>query len=286
MARQLPTVADAVMSLAPGVQSVGKIEHRIIQGPGGQLLMRFYFPQGNGPFPVIVYYHGGGFVIANLDTYDASARALTNAANAIVVSVAYRQAPEHPFPAAANDAYVAYTWAQRNAASFNGNPNKVAIAGESAGGNLAAGVCIRARNQGATLPVMQLLIYPVTDFVNQNYTSYAQNVNSKPLNTAQLAWFGNYYLGNSTDKSNYLASPLLANTLSGLPPAFIITADIDPLRDQGEAYRAKLQQAGVQTGGSVYYGVPHEFFGTSAVSDTAKRAVNDAGSALSRAFAS
>lgn len=283
--RQLPSITNALWALSPRIEPVARVEHRIIPGPGGQLLLRLYYPQGRGPFPVLVYFHGGGFVIANLDTYDASCRALTNAASTIVVSVAYRQAPEHPFPAASDDAYAAYTWVLQNAQSFNGNPNKIAIGGESAGGNLAAGTTIKARNQNIKLPVIQLLIYPVTDFANSNYSSYTEFANAKPLNTPMLSWFGGYYLSRPTDKNDYRASPLLANNLRGLPPAFFVIADIDPLRDQAQQYQIKLQQAGVQTSGKLYYGVTHEFFGLSAVSDTAKLAVRDAATALSQAFA-
>jgi len=288
VARQLPTAADAVMAVLsaqskPTVEPVGKVDHKIIQGPGGQLLMRVYTPQGSGPFPVLVYFHGGGWVIATLDTYDASCRALTNAAKCIVVSVAYRQAPEHKFPAAVDDAYAAYQWVLGNAATIGGDPNRVAVGGESAGGNLAAVTSIKARNNGIKLPIYQMLVYPVTDFTSTT-PSLVENANAMPLSTAGLKWFGNYYLNSPADQTNPDASPLLADSLKGLPPAFIVTADIDPLRDQGEAYKGRLLEAGISVVGARYTGVTHEFFGMAGAVDTAKQAVSDVAYSLRLAF--
>jgi acetyl esterase len=157
-ARNNPTAANAVMGVLakrgqPAIEMVGDVSHQLIPGPAGDLLARVYKPQGQGPFPVLVYFHGGGWVIANLDTYDSSCRALTNAANCMVVSVAYRQAPEHKFPAAAEDAYASTQWVMSNAAQINGDPKRVAVGGESAGGNLAAVTCLMARDRGGTMPV-------------------------------------------------------------------------------------------------------------------------------------
>jgi len=286
--RQLPTLTNAVISLLskqskPVVEPVGKVEHKIIEGPGGQLLMRVYTPQGSGPFPVLVYYHGGGWVIADLDTYDGSCRALTNAAKCVVVSVAYRQAPEHRFPAAVDDAYAAYQWVVNNAATIGGDPNRIAIGGESAGGNLATVTSILARDNGVRLPVYQLLIYPVTDF-SLSTPSFVENAAAKPLNTPMIKWFGSYYLRGDADKKDFRASPILAASLRGLPPASVITADIDPLRDDGEAYKTRLLESGVKVAGARYTGVTHEFFGTAAVVDTAKQALSDAAYSLRQAF--
>lgn len=288
IARQLPPISDAVMAVLSRqgklmIEPVAKVEHRIFAGPGGPVVVRIYTPAGSGPFPVIVYFHGGGWVIANLDTYDASCRGLTNAAGAIVVSVAYRQAPEHKFPAAPDDSFAAYQWVLANAASFNGDPNKVAVAGESAGGNLAAGVSIAARDQGVKAPVFQLLVYPVTDF-SKDYASYTEFANAKPLNTAALKWFGSYYLRGDADKTNSRASVLLTPNLRGLPPTWLVTAEIDPLRDQGEDFKTRLIAAGVQVGGARYTGVTHEFFGMGAAVDTAKKALTEAAFHLKMAF--
>lgn len=293
VARQLPSVADAVRSILskqskPVIEPVGKVAHQVIKGPGGQLLMRIYTPQGTGPFPVIVYFHGGGWVIAGINVYDGSARALTNAANAIVVALAYRQAPETPFPGAPMDCFTAYQWVLANAASFGGDPTRVAVAGESAGGNLATVTCMMARDKGVRLPVHQLLVYPVTSTwytaPQRVFASYDQNQDAKPLATPGLKWFYGYYLRKEEDSLNPYASPLRATSLRGLPPATVITADIDPLRDEGEAYKARLAADGVATTGTRYTGVTHEFFGTGAVVDAGKQAVAEAAAALKKAF--
>jgi len=292
-ARELPSVADAVLgALAargqpPAVESVEQIEHRLVPGGTGSegTLVRIYTPaSATGPFPVLVYFHGGGWVIANLNVYDASARALANATNAIVVSVAYRQAPENPFPAAPDDAYAAYQWAVANAASFNGDPNRVAVGGESAGGNLAAVTALLAHQRGIAPPVHQLLVYPVTDFAG-DYPSYQEHFNARPLSTPALQWFGRYYLRTDADRQDPRASPLLAPDLHGLPSATVILADIDPLRDQGAAYATALRQAGVPTMLKLYRGVTHEFFGTGAIVDQAKDAVVVAAAGLRASFA-
>ena len=288
VARELPSInADAVAAVisAEGkrcVEPVAMEAHKVIAGPGGQLLLRIYMPNGNGPFPVIVYFHGGGFVIANLDTYDASARGLTNAAGAIVVSVAYRLAPEHRFPAAVDDAFAAYRYVVSNAASFGGDPRRVAIAGESAGGNLAAVVSILARNAGVQMPVHQLLVYPEVDFAFGT-ASVAANPTTIPLNGPALFYFRGYYLNGPSDVANPLASPLRAD-LHHLPPATIINAQIDPLLDDGANYAAKLKASAVPVNRIVYAGVTHEFFGMQAVVEEARDAMSKASAALRAAF--
>lgn len=287
-AREAPTPKDAVMGVLamkqqpPAVEMVGSVTHKVIPGPGGDLLTRVYTPKGSGPFPVLVYYHGGGWVIADLDAYDASARALTNAAGAVVVSVAYRQAPTHKFPAAADDAFAAYQWALDNAASIDGDPNKVAVGGESAGGNLAAVVAMMARDKGVKLPVHQLLVYPITSF-NLDSPSYRENANAHPLSKGAMQWFFDKYMRSAADAKNPYLAPLDGN-LKGLPPATIINAQIDPLRWDGEEYARRLQAAGVPVMQHTYPGVTHEFFGMGAVVPEAKDAVNMAATALKRAF--
>ncbi len=289
VARELPSInVDAVAAVisAEGkrcVQPVGMEQNTVIAGPGGQLLLRIYTPAGSGPFPVIVYFHGGGFVIANLDTYDASARGLTNGSNAIVVSVAYREAPEHRFPAAVEDAFAAYRYVVANAASFGGDPKRVAVAGESAGGNLAAVVPILARNSGIQMPVHQLLVYPEVDF-SFDTGSVEANVTTIPLNRAALFYFRRYYLNSASEIADPRVSPLRAD-LHRLPSATIINAEIDPLRDDGARYAAKLQASGVPVTRTVYSGVTHEFFGMQAVVDKARAAMAQANAALRAAFA-
>jgi len=288
VARELPSInVDAVQAVLsakgrPCVVPVGMEVNKVIAGPGGQLLLRIYTPAGSGPFPVVVYYHGGGFVIANLDTYDASARGITNGAGAIVVSVAYRQAPEHRFPAAVQDAFAAYQWVVANAGSFGGDPRRIAVAGESAGGNLAAVVPILARNQGVQMPLHQLLVYPEVD-QSFNTQSVAQNPTTIPLNGPALFYFRNYYLNGTSEIRDFRASPLRAD-LHHLPPATIINADIDPLRDDGAEYAAKLKASGVPVTRTVYPGVTHEFFGMQAAVGSARRAMAQANAALRAAL--
>jgi acetyl esterase len=244
----------------------------MISGPGGHIPIRIYTPQGNGPFPVIVYFHGGGWVISTIDTYDSSARALAKTADAIVVSVEYRKAPEHKFPAAHEDAYAAYQWVLRNADSFGGDPSMVAVAGESAGGNLAAAVCLMARARGELLPVHQALIYPVAGY-DFNTPSYRENAQAKPLDKSMMAWFFEKYLREPADGKNHLIDLVNVPNLSGLPPATIITAEIDPLRSEGRRYAERLLEAGVPVTYRNFLGVTHEFFGMGAVVNDANTAV-------------
>ncbi|KPC51910.1 alpha/beta hydrolase fold domain-containing protein [Amantichitinum ursilacus] len=291
-ARSNPTPADAVVALlqARGQQAlpqpVAKIENRTIDGATGPLQARIYWPQNAAAAelqPVIVYFHGGGWVIADLDVYDATPRALANGAQAIVISVHYRQAPEHRFPAAHDDAYAAWQWALHNAATLNGDPARIAIAGESAGGNLAASVTIRARDNNLQVPVHQLLVYPVTDY-SFDTPSQHENKGAKPLDTAMLPWFYDKYLARPEDGSSPLFSVLRATDLRGLSPATIITAEIDPLRSDGEAYAQRLTTAGVPVRYHEFKGVTHEFFGMGAVLDKANDAVELASSELRQAF--
>lgn len=288
IARELPSFADALLGTLsamgkPCVEPVAHIAHKVIAGPGGPLLLRIYTPAGSGPFPVVVYFHGGGYVIANLDTYDASPRALANGAAAVVVSVAYRQAPEHPFPAAPEDGFAAYRWTLANAAAIGGDANRIAIAGESAGGNCAAVVCMMAQNRGLRLPIHQLLVYPITDW-SYDTPSYKENLETLPLNKAGMEWFGKYYLRSSADAANPMASPLRALRFAGLPPATIINAEYDPLRDDGGRYAQKLKAAGVSVKRTVYSGTTHEFFGMGAAVEKSRQAMAQATTALKAAF--
>ncbi|RYY79473.1 MAG: alpha/beta hydrolase [Moraxellaceae bacterium] len=264
-------------------EPVANINHILIPTEAGEVLARVYVPEGDGPFPVIVYFHGGGWVIANLDVYEPSCRRLCNAADSIVVSVAYRQAPEHKFPAAVDDAYTALQWVLENAAALNGDPLKVAVAGESAGGNLATVACLRAMDEGGLMPVAQLLVYPVTDS-QMNSPSYTEQAEAKPLNAAMMQWFWGHYLNHMSDGEHAYASPLRAPDLTGLPPATVITAELDPLRDEGETYAQRLADAGVPVNTRRYAGVTHEFFGLAGAVGKAKDAVDFAVSNLRKAF--
>ena len=288
-ARTQPSPADAVMALlksqgkSTAPEAVGKVENKTFAGPGGVVPIRIYTPAGSGPFPVILYIHGGGWVIANLDTYDASPRALANAAQAVVVSTHYRQAPEHKFPAAHDDTWAAYEWVLKNAKSLNGDPAKVALAGESAGGNMAVAISMMARDRKVRMPVHQLLVYPVANHAFDT-PSYQENANAKPLGKAGMQWFFSHYLKNPADGDNARVSVVRAANFKGLPPTTVITAQIDPLRSEGESYAKKLQEAGVDVRHQNYDGVAHEFFGMGAVVDKAKQAVQLAAMRLKGSF--
>lgn len=287
-ARTQPTPADAVKALlvkegkSTAPETVGSVVETTFPGPAGPVPISIYTPAGAGPFPVALYIHGGGWVVADRKVYDSSARALTNAAGAIIVSTDYRLAPENKFPAAHDDTFAAYQWVRANAAQFNGDPARIAVVGESAGGNLAASIVIRARDQGVPLPLYQVLIYPVTNYAFDTPSQVA-NQNTSPLSAKDLQWFYERYLGSPAEGANPLFSVLRAN-LQGLPPATVINADIDPLRSEGAAYAQKLIAAGVRVDYRNYSGVTHEFFGMGAVLDEAKLAVTQAAAGLKRAF--
>ena len=289
-ARKLPTIKDAVEALLKKYHLQPKpanvdISQRVIPGPSREgILVRIYSPKnGTGPFPVVVYYHGGGWVIGSPDVYEPSAKALSEKAGAIVVSVAYRQAPENKFPAAHEDAFAAYRWVRENAAVINGNPAKVAVAGESAGGNLAAGVGILARERGVPVPVHQVLIYPVAnnDLNTPSYNTYAA---AKPLDRPLVEWFVDKYFNTPADGDNPLISLVDEADLVGLPPTTIIAAQIDPLLTDGQQLAHQLRQAGVTVTYQLYQGVTHEFFGTAAVVDKAGQAQDLAAAQLRNAF--
>ncbi|SEN39584.1 Acetyl esterase/lipase [Sphingomonas gellani] len=240
-------------------------------------------PAGGAPMPVIVYYHGGGWVIADINTYDATPRLMAKQLNAIVVSVEYRHAPEAKFPAQHDDAAMAYRWVLQNAASWGGDPAKVATAGESAGGNLAVATAIFARDNGLTLPVHILSVYPIANS-DMNLPSRKDSVNAKPLNTPMLNWFGYYYSAANADKMDPRINLVKAN-LRGLPPVTIVNAQIDPLRSDGETLADALRRAGDRVEQRTFPGVTHEFFGMGKVVRGAYDAENYAIGRLGAAFA-
>lgn len=297
-ARQMPTLDRAVnavygkhvvmRALGPIQTPVGRVEHRQLPGLGCELLVRIYYPEADAPrsgWPVVVYFHGGGFVLGTLDSYDASCRALCDQAECVVVSCHYRQAPEHPWPAAIEDAFAAYQWTLANAASFNGNPALVAVAGEGSGGNLAAVTCLCARDKKIQAPVHQLLIYPATDIEGgaDNLSAFHHS-DARPLSRAIMKWQYEKYAPAIIDPTHAYLSPLHAMNLAGLPSATIINAEVDPLRDDGEAYADRLDQAKVHVNWKLYSGVTHEFFGMTGVLDEAGQAVALAADDLRESF--
>jgi acetyl esterase len=261
---------------------VAKIEEKMIQGAVGEIPARIYMPEGKGPFPVIVYFHGGGFVIATNDTYDASARSLVNGSKAIVVAVEYRKAPENKFPAAHDDAFAAYKWVLANAQTINGDPKRVAVAGESAGGNLALNVAIRARDEKIMLPTHELLIYPLAGS-DMNTASYKKNADAKPLNKAMMGWFVQNYIRTPDDAKDPRINLLSAN-FKGLRPATIITAEIDPLMTEGKELADRMKNQGVAVDYRNYDGVTHEFFGMAPVVKAAIDAQSFATTNLKKSF--
>jgi acetyl esterase len=271
-------------ALSPGEpEAVAHVENRTIPGPAGEIPVRIYRPESRGKLPALVYYHGGGFVLCNLDTHDGTCRSLANAAGCAVVSVDYRLAPEHRFPAAPEDCYAALEWTARSGGEIGIDPARIAVGGDSAGGNLGAVVSQMARDRRGPALRFQLLVYPVTD-CRFDTASYRENAEGYFLTTNMMKWFWKQYLADPLDAANPYASPLRAKDLAGLPPGLCITAEMDPLRDEGEAYAARLREAGVPVVTRRYDGVFHGFFGMGALIEQGKRAVAEAGSALRRAL--
>ena len=264
-------------------EAVARVEDRTIPGPLGEIPIRVYAPDAPAPLPTLVYFHGGGWVIGTLDTHDGVCRQLANAARCLVVSVDYRLAPEHPFPAPAEDAYASVCWVAANAATLGGDPARVAVGGDSAGGNLSAVVSLMARDRGGPRLVHQLLVYPVVDAPTAElWPSYRENADGYFLTVAMMQWFWGHYRAAQGDA---YACPLHAADFRNLPPALVITAEFDPLRDEGEAYAARLREAGVPVTLTRYDGMIHGFFGMSGVIDRARDAVAEAAAALRTAFA-
>ncbi|KKB38692.1 alpha/beta hydrolase [Bacillus thermotolerans] len=255
---QMPPVE---IELAP----LAKVEDRQIPvGENEEIGIRVYTPEGQGPFPIFVYYHGGGWVIGDLETVDASCREIANQTNSVVVSVDYRLAPEYKFPTPVKDSYAALQWVSENADSINGNASNIVVGGDSAGGNLSAVMSLLAREQNGPEISAQVLIYPVTslDFNTKSYEEFKEGYG---LDKDLMIWFGDYYINNEEDKKNVLAAPLLAADLSNLPPAFVITAENDVLRDEGMAYAKRLREAGVEVEEVCEKGLIHGYFTNMAV---------------------
>jgi acetyl esterase len=266
-------------------ETIHKVEDRKISGPDGyKIPVRIYTPAGTAPFPLLVFFHGGGWVLGDIESHDGTSRELANKAGCIVVSVDYRLAPEHKFPAAPEDCYAATKWVALNAASFGGDPTRIAVGGDSAGGNLAAAVAQMAADRGAPGLVHQLLIYPVTNYAFDT-PSYRANGEGYLLTQDLMQWFWKQYLPTDEDGKNAYASPLQARELRRVAPAFVITAEFDPLRDEGEAYAARLKEAGVPVEAKRYDGAIHGFFNLGHIIDQGKQVMADAVARLKAAFA-
>jgi acetyl esterase len=291
--KQMPPIASLepqtvrdMFAMAPPVEvelaPLAKIEDRLVPVDGAEINVRIYTPEGQGPFPIFVYYHGGGWVIGDIATSDASCRMLANKTERIVVSVDYRLAPEHKFPVPVEDSYAALQWVCENAVSLNGNASNIVVGGDSAGGNLAAAMTLKSRDENGPAIAGQVLIYPVTalSYDSQSYQDFKEGFG---LDRDLMIWFGNYYIRNEEDAKNVLVAPILEEDLRNLPPAYVLTAEFDVLRDEGEAYAERLKEAGVRVETSREEGLIHGFFTNMAVfPDDIKGAIDKFAAFLSK----
>ena len=263
----------------PWAEAVAAVDERCIPGPAGDLRIRIYRPWAPPPLPVLVFMHGGGWTLGDLDTADGLCRALSNAGGCMVVSVDYRRAPEHRFPAALDDADAAAMWVVDNAEALDAGASRVAVGGESAGGNLAAALCLRARGRGHPALAAQLLLCAPLDH-RFDTQSYVENADGYLLTRADMQWFWSNYLPDPTAGEDPLASPLRAPDLHGLPPALVVTAEFDPLRDEGDAYATRLAAAEIPVILRRYPGMVHGFPGMAATVDAAAAAIAEIGTGL------
>lgn len=275
---------NAFAAMVPNPEPMAEIRDFTVPGPAGRLPVRLYKPEGAGPTPpLVVFFHGGGWVIGTIESHDATCRALASASGCAVASVEYRLAPETCFPAAPEDCYAATKWLSENAFDFGVDGTRVAVAGDSAGGNLAAVVSLMAREEGGPKISYQVLIYPAVDVLGE-YPSRTENAEGYFLTASAMKWFYGHYIQDEAHAREPLASPLLAGDHSGLPPAIVITAGYDPLRDEGEAYAKKLHDAGVVVKVNRYEGEIHGFTSMIGALDEARDAINEIGRELRAAL--
>jgi len=275
---QLRAAVRASSTAFPKLEvALASIEDRSIPGPAGAIPVRIYTPVGTAPFPLIVYFHGGGYVVGDLDTQDMIARALAHGAGAVLVSVDYRLAPENPFPAGPDDCWAATRWVADHATELGGDITRLAVAGDSAGANMAAGVALRARDAGAPQIAAQLLFYGSCDYPSTETPASREFADGPVLTADDVAYFWELYLRDpATEQNDPLASPVRAANHRGLPAAFIGTAEIDPSRDHGEAYAHTLEAAGVRTRLVRYPGMIHGFVSWLGIIPAAQQAIDDA----------
>ena len=282
-ARELMTAVTRARGAEGG--PIARAEDRVAPGPAGDIPVRVYWPNEAGPLPIVVYFHGGGHVIGSLETHDAIARNVACESGALVVSVDYRMGPEHRFPAAVEDSWAAVLWAAGAAESLGADAGRIAVCGDSAGGNLAAVVALLARDAGGPAIRLQSLVYPVSDYNLQSDSYHAFAEGYGPLTRRAMEWFRSHYLNGPADAEDWRASPIKAASLAGVAPAHVITASHDVLRDDGVRYAAALQAAGVSVRHTEYAGMIHGFFGMIPAIDDAAAAHREVGAELRRAFA-
>jgi len=271
---------EALKQTALPAEEVARVEDLRIPNGSHQVPIRVYSPAAGGPNACLLYFHGGGWVVCDLDTHDSICRAIARRAQAVVVAVDYRLAPESKFPAAVEDCYAAVAWVAQNAARLNVDARRIAVGGDSAGGTLSAVMCLKSRDEHGPRIALQILVYPVTNLAAFDTPSYAEFADGYHLTRAEMEWFRGHYLAHPDDARNPYASPLLAPDLGGLPPALVITAECDPLRDEGEAYAKRLAEAGVQTACTRYVGMIHPFFSLGGKFSQALRAIEQVAAAV------
>jgi acetyl esterase len=273
---------SGILDVAP--EPVHAVDDRIVPADEAAVPVRIYTPRpSNSPLPVLVWLHGGGHVVGSLTSYDALCRKLALSADCIVVSVDYRLAPEHKFPAGVIDSFAALEWVGRHAADFGGDPGRIAIGGDSAGGNLAAVCAILARDAGGPSLVFQLLVYPRTA-PDEDSPSHHALAEGYMLTRKVILWFHGHYRSSDSDRQDFRYAPLIASDLSQLPPTLIVVGEYDPLRDDGIAYAARLRDAGNEVELADYAGMVHPFFSMGGAVDAGRRAMVQATDALRRIF--